>query len=162
VSANKRGWMASMFNRAGATPPVIPAAPGGSVAPPAPSPAAALSSQGTVPPPPLPPPVPAARTQSHSLDEVPRLLLVVDATGSRADAWRTSQRLMASLIPVLPGGLEIALAVYGGGEVHTFTPFTQDVKTLQRVAAGITCEAGGTQLLDILDRIAGDVRQPAR
>jgi hypothetical protein len=44
--------------------------------------------------------------------------------------------------------------VHGGGRVHTFTPYTEDVRKLRRIAANISCEPGGTKLVPILERAA--------
>ena len=52
---------------------------------------------------------------------------------------------------MLPGALDVALAVHGGGRVHTFTAFTNDAATLRDRAAGVRCEAGMTRLLPILE-----------
>ena len=46
--------------------------------------------------------------------------------------------------------MDVALAVHGGGRVHTFTAFTNDANTLRDRAAGVTCQAGFTKLLPIL------------
>ena len=55
-----------------------------------------------------------------------------------------------ALVKALPGELDVALAVHGGGRVHTFTAFTPDAATLRDRAAGVACEAGMTRLLPIL------------
>jgi hypothetical protein len=55
-------------------------------------------------------------------------------------------------VRALPGELDVALAVHGGGMLHTFTPFTSDANALRDRAAGIRCIAGTTRLLPILKR----------
>ena len=107
-------------------------------------------------PPPAPPrrapvadkPMPTARTS-----DVARLVLAVDATLSRSAAWKTSQRVMDALFEALPGELLVALAVHGGGRVHTYTRFLPDVRALMRQAGRIECKAGSTALLDIFERV---------
>ena len=80
----------------------------------------------------------------------PRLVFAVDATASRELAWTAARRVTDALVKALPGELDVALAVHGGGRVHTFTAFTSDAATLRDRAAGVTCEAGTTRLLPIL------------
>ena len=62
-------------------------------------------------------------------------------------------QLMAAVLKALPGELDVALAVHGGGRVHTFTRFTSKPGRLRDMAAGVSCKAGGTRLLDILERV---------
>jgi AAA domain len=88
----------------------------------------------------------------------PRLVLGVDATYSRAHAWNMAKRLTSELFDVLPGELEVALAVHGGGRVHTFTPFVSEAVTLRRIADRVRCKAGETAMLDILERVAATDR----
>ena len=73
-------------------------------------------------------------------------------------AWNTAKRLTGELFNVLPGELEVALAVHGGGAVHTFTPFVGEAGTLRRIADGVRCKAGNTAMLDILERAAATDR----
>ena len=82
----------------------------------------------------------------------PRLVFGFDATASREPAWATARTVTDSLVRVLPGELDVALAVHGGGLLHTFTPFTSDANALRDRAAGIRCIAGHTRLLSILSR----------
>jgi len=80
----------------------------------------------------------------------PRLIFAVDATASREPAWTAARQVTDTLVRALPGELKVALAVHGGGRVHTFTQFTSDAATLRDRAAGVTCQAGLTRLLPIL------------
>jgi hypothetical protein len=80
----------------------------------------------------------------------PRLVFAVDATASREPAWAAARGVTDALVKALPGELDVALAVHGGGRVHTFTAFTPDAATLRDRAAGVACEAGMTRLLPIL------------
>ena len=82
----------------------------------------------------------------------PRLIFGFDATASREPAWATARTVTDSLFSALPGELDVALAVHGGGGLHTFTQFTANPATLRDHAAGITCRAGPTRLLQILAR----------
>jgi hypothetical protein len=96
------------------------------------------------------PPVPADETSAR-----PRLIFAVDATASREPAWATACQVTDALFRVLPGELEVALAVHGGSQLHTFTPFTSNAGALRDQAAGISCITGRTQLLTILSRALG-------
>jgi hypothetical protein len=82
----------------------------------------------------------------------PRLIFGFDATASREPAWAMARGVTDSLVRALPGELDVALAVHGGGLLHTFTAFTSDANALRDRAAGITCIAGSTRLLSILAR----------
>ena len=82
----------------------------------------------------------------------PRLIFGFDATASREPAWATARKVTDALVRALPGELDVALAVHGGGLLHTFTDFTSDPDTLRDRAAGIRCIAGQTRLLPILSR----------
>ena len=88
-------------------------------------------------------------------DEVPtrpRLVFAFDATASREPAWATARQVTDALFKVLPGELDVALAVHGGSLLHTFTDFTDNANTLRDRAAGIRCLAGFTRMLPILAR----------
>jgi hypothetical protein len=74
-----------------------------------------------------------------------------DATASREPAWNTARQVTDALLRALPGELDVALAVHGGSRLHTFTEFTTDPRTLRDRAAGITCAAGHTRMLPILE-----------
>jgi hypothetical protein len=85
-----------------------------------------------------------------SVPKRPRLVFAVDATASREPAWAAARRVTDALVKALPGELDVALAVHGGGRVHTFTGFTNDANTLRDRAAGVECISGHTRLLPIL------------
>jgi hypothetical protein len=86
-------------------------------------------------------------TARHAL-----LVFAVDATESRSTAWEVSRELTDDLINALPGQLHVALAVFGGNTVHTFTPFLSNAHELRKIAAGINCMGGRTMLNPILRR----------
>lgn len=90
----------------------------------------------------------------------PRLVFAIDATASREPAWQAARDTTDALFDALPGQLDVALAVHGGSRLHTFTGFTADPAGLRGTAAGIECQAGGTQLVEVLarSRDAGDVK----
>ena len=92
---------------------------------------------------------PVMTRTTRSAAERARLVLAVDATASRAAAWETSQRVMGGLFTALPGELDVALAVHGGGRVHTFTGFTSNANTLRKQSGRVECKAGCTALLDV-------------
>ena len=82
----------------------------------------------------------------------PRLVFGFDATASREPAWEAARHVTDALVRALPGELDVALAVHGGSVLHTFTEFTPNPNTLRDWAASITCRAGFTRLLAILER----------
>ena len=90
---------------------------------------------------------PVAAAPVRSSVERARLVLAVDATASRAPAWQASQRVMGGLFTALPGELDVALAVHGGGRVHTFTGFTSNMDGLRKQTARVRIRAGHTALL---------------
>jgi hypothetical protein len=153
MSADKKGWLPALFRPVSAA---VEAA--------AQSPETRAAAVPTV----APPPRSVALEQTAQLLDAakrdvlkvnpPRLVLGVDATYSRAHAWNMAKRLTGELFNVLPGELEVALAVHGGGAVHTFTPFVGEAGTLRRIADRVRCKAGNTAMLDILERAAATDR----
>ena len=79
-----------------------------------------------------------------------KLVVAIDATGSRITKWDDAKTLQDRVLKWLPG--EVALAVYGN-DLHTFTPFTSNRRKLRALAADICCEGGTTRLLEILTRV---------
>lgn len=103
-------------------------------------------------------PVPLSHAQPPAVTGTrPRLIFAVDATASREPAWAAARQVTDALVKALPGELDVALAIHGGGRVHTFTNFTNNPATLRDQAAGIVCQAGYTKLLPIL---ATSLQQP--
>jgi len=90
----------------------------------------------------------------------PRLVFAVDATASREATWRSAQKITARMFGVIPDALDVALAVHGGDDVHTFTEFSADVDVFRKQAAAVRCETGTTRLCEIMARTldAGGVR----
>jgi hypothetical protein len=93
---------------------------------------------------PAPPPKPAPRS---------KVVFAFDGTASRQPAWETAVPLTDSLLGALPDQLDVALAVFGGNKVHTFTSFTSQAGKLRDRAARVRCMAGATCMLEILDRV---------
>jgi hypothetical protein len=110
----------------------------------------------------LPPPVTAREVkqlarQAAALAADRRLVFAIDATASREPAWEAlSKPLHDKLLAALPDGLEVALAIHGGGRLQTFSRFTSNPAELRDIAASVRCQSGETRLLDILDRAAGE------
>lgn len=90
----------------------------------------------------------------------PRLVFGVDATASREATWSSAQRITDRMFDAIPGALDVALAVHGGGHLHTFTEFSADVDQFRARAAAVRCESGSTQLCELMQRTldAGGVR----
>ena len=82
----------------------------------------------------------------------PRLLLAVDATASREPAWAAARATTDALFAAVPDGLDVGLAVHGGSEVHTWVEPVAEAARLRDRAAAVTCRAGRTRLVEVLDR----------
>jgi hypothetical protein len=82
----------------------------------------------------------------------PRLVFGFDATASREPAWAVARLVTDALVRALPGELDVALAVHGGGHLHTFTDFTANPAALRDRAASVQCLSGPTRMLPILAR----------
>ena len=72
------------------------------------------------------------RSASASWTGRPRLVFGFDATASREPAWAAARQVTDALVRALPGELEVALAVHGGGRLHTFTDFTANAQHAAR------------------------------
>jgi hypothetical protein len=100
-----------------------------------------------------------AAVATHNTDDTPagrpRLVFGFHATASREPAWEAARQVTDALVRVLPGALDVALAVHGGSRLHTFTEFTANPNTLRDRAASISCRSGATRLLAILKRALG-------
>ncbi len=83
----------------------------------------------------------------------PRLVFAFDATASREPAWNTAREVTDALFTALPGQLDVALAVHGGGRVHTFTGFSSDARLFRDQAAAVHCQAGGTALVNLMEQV---------
>jgi hypothetical protein len=103
----------------------------------------------------VPPPAVAPVAVVPVADDLPpaKLVFAFDATASREPAWATSTALTVELLSAMPGQLHVALAVHGGGELHTFTRFESNAAKLRDRAAAVRCKTGATRLLDILTRV---------
>ncbi len=90
----------------------------------------------------------------------PRLIFGLDATASREVTWDSAKRITDRMFDAIPGALDVALAVHGGNQVHTFTQFSADVAAFRRQAATVRCESGQTQMCALMARAldAGGVR----
>ena len=82
----------------------------------------------------------------------PRLIFAIDATASRAAAYEAAKSLTDVLFSAIPGGLDVALAVHGGNRLHTFTDFSSDFSMFRSRAAAISCIAGETRFVEILEK----------
>lgn len=90
----------------------------------------------------------------------PRLVFAIDGTASREATWASAQRITDRMFDSIPGALDVALAVHGAGEVHTFTEFSADVARFRDQAAAVRCQAGHTRLCELMQRTldAGGVK----
>src|SRR5271157_954362 len=61
-----------------------------------------------------------AERDSDATGSRPRMVFGFDATASREPAWDTARQVTDALVKALPGALDVALAVHGGGRMHTF------------------------------------------
>ena len=102
--------------------------------------------------------VPALPPSSRALVVAPgnvapagkRLVFGFDATASRAMTWEAARELTDSLFEAVPAGLDLALAVHGGGKLHTFTAFSRNAAEIRKIARRIDCRGGNTQLIPLL------------
>jgi hypothetical protein len=104
---------------------------------------------------------PLAGTRGTALGERrPRLVFGVDATASREPTWASARKITDRMFDAIPGALDVALAVHGAGQLHTFTEFSADVDRFRAQAAAVRCQAGNTQLCELMQRTldAGGVR----
>jgi hypothetical protein len=83
----------------------------------------------------------------------PRLVFAFDATASRESEWDTARQVTDGLFSALPGQLDVALAVHGGGMVHTFTEFSSDSALFRDKAASVQCQAGPTVLVPLMEKV---------
>jgi hypothetical protein len=97
--------------------------------------------------------VPAAVEPTAPVNVNGRLVFAFDGTASRSPSWEAAKQLTDTLFHAVPDALQVALAVHGGGRVHTFTDFLPNARALRKMAAGVRCIAGATQLLPILRRV---------
>jgi hypothetical protein len=83
----------------------------------------------------------------------PRLGFAFDATASREPAWNTARQITDALFTALPGQLDVALAVHGGGWVHTFIEFSSHAGVFRDQAASVHCQAGSTALVSLMEQV---------
>lgn len=83
----------------------------------------------------------------------PRLVFAFDATASREPAWDKAREVTDALFTALPGELDVALAVHGGGWVLTFTRFSSDARFFRDQAAAVQCQAGSTALVRLMEQV---------
>ena len=90
----------------------------------------------------------------------PRLVFAIDGTASREATWESAQRITDRMFDAIPGALDVALAVHGADQVHTFTEFSSDVARFRAQAAAVRCQAGHTRLCELMQRTldAGGVK----
>jgi hypothetical protein len=93
-----------------------------------------------------------AATPPQPAPTADKLVVSIDATGSRSVDFPAARKLQDRLIKLLPQRYDIALAAYGE-DLHTFTPFTLNRRKLRTLAADIRCKSGATRLLEILARV---------
>lgn len=103
---------------------------------------------------------PAGRAVGAPAERRPRLVFGVDATASREPTWTSAKQITDRMFDAIPGALDVALAVHGGSQLHTFTEFSADPQAFRAQAARVRCEAGQTQICELLHRAieAGGVR----
>ncbi|HEX5660112.1 MAG TPA: hypothetical protein VFX59_23110 [Polyangiales bacterium] len=82
----------------------------------------------------------------------PRLVFALDATASREPAWEAAKATSDALFLALPGQLDVALAVHGGSRLKVFSDFVSEPSSLRDRAAGLSCEAGTTRIIEIMER----------
>jgi len=91
-----------------------------------------------------------------------RLVVGMDATASREPSWRTAKEVMGGMFAEVPQGLSVSLAYYGGSHGFRATPFVDDVTPLIAEANRVYCSAGHTQIVRMLDHVAGEISRGGR
>jgi hypothetical protein len=87
-----------------------------------------------------------------------RITVGIDATGSREESCAIFRDLTDTALALMPGQIELRLAVHGGGKLHTLSPYTTDADRIRATAAAIKCRPGRTAMLEMLQRCIGHDR----
>lgn len=83
-----------------------------------------------------------------------RLVFSIDATASRERAWQVATEITSSMFESVPKEIEVSLAYHGGGYVKEVTPFSSSATVFLDKLKMIRCDAGGTALNGIMDKVA--------
>jgi len=83
--------------------------------------------------------------------EEAKLLFSLDATASRQEAWNIAKEITGEMFAEIPENLKIALAYHSAGKLQQITSFSNKDLIFKKELNSITCKAGGTALLEILD-----------
>ena len=94
----------------------------------------------------------ARRAITTEASHRPRLVFGFDATASREPAWATARQVTDALVRALPGELDVALAVHGGGAPAHLYRLHRRRQPAARPSRRDSCIAGHTRLLPILAR----------
>ncbi len=89
-----------------------------------------------------------------------RLIFALDATASRQATWDRAMRLQGDMFVKTRGmgNLDVQLVFYRGYRECRSSPWLKDSETLLGMMKKVTCEAGGTQILRILDHSLAETR----
>lgn len=87
-----------------------------------------------------------------------RLAFALDATASRQPTWDTACQLQSEMFAEAGklGGLEIQLVYYRGPNECSHSAWTLDANELARAMSRITCEAGYTKILRVLEHVRSE------
>jgi hypothetical protein len=90
-----------------------------------------------------------------------RLIFALDATGSRRATWDLAMGLQTEMFREAGsvGGLELQLVYYRGIRQCMSTEWTTDTGRLMRSMRSVQCEAGPTQIEQVLTRAADETRR---
>jgi hypothetical protein len=89
-------------------------------------------------------------TAQHGLAKKGRVILALDATGSRSATWDMSANLTASMIKEA-AGLELQIAYYRGVDEVRASGWVSDPARLVNMMTRVQCASGATQIGRILD-----------
>jgi hypothetical protein len=90
----------------------------------------------------------------------PRLLFALDATASREPSWALAGELQGAMLreAAAAGGLCLRIAYFRGVAEFAHSPWLNDPAALAAYARGVWCEAGFTQIGQILAHARAEAR----
>jgi hypothetical protein len=82
-----------------------------------------------------------------------RLVFAMDATASREPTWDTACHIQAEMFEETRnlGGLDVQLCYYRGFRELVASPWVSDPAALRERMTGVTCAAGHTQIIRVLE-----------
>jgi len=90
-----------------------------------------------------------------------RLLFAMDATQSRERSWDRAAQIQGEMFLATEalGGLSVQLAHYRGFREFEASPWVADAKALLARMTGVSCRAGETQVVRVLEHAIAETRR---